>query len=178
MNEGKISIRYARALYAMAIETKTEKAIYDQIFMLSNAYFHMPALKEALSNPIYTKEQKLNLLNTASGPNTPKPLEQFFKFVLDKGREEYMLFMCMSFQDIFRKEQRMVIGELISAVPLDDKIIARIKKYVMEKYNQSLELTVKIDPTLIGGFIIEVNNQKMDASIKAELKRIQLAMTA
>lgn len=178
MNEGRISIRYAGALYAMAVEKKCEHKIYEQLFTLAKSYFETPALSNALSNPIYTKKQKLDLLITASGKGTPKELVSFFEFVLDKGREEFMLFMCMSFQDIYRKEQKMVVGEIVSAVNLDDKAIKQITSFVKAKYDQKLELISKIDPSIIGGFIFEVNNQRMDASIKEELKRIQLSMTS
>src|ERR1035437_660375 len=126
MNEGKISIRYARALYAMAVEKKSEKAVYDQIFTLSESFFALPGLAEALSNPIYTKKQKYDLMITASGKKTPKELEKFFEFVLEKDREEFLLFICMSFQDIYREEQKMVIGEIVSAVQLNDKAIQKI----------------------------------------------------
>ena len=178
MNEGRISKRYAGALYAMAVEKKCEHIIYKQIFTLTSSYFETPGLSNALSNPIYTKKQKLDLLITASGKNAPKELVTFFEFVLDKGREEFLLFMCMSFQDIYRVEQKMVVGEIVSAVELDDKAIQQITKFVQAKYDQKLELISKIDPSIIGGFVFEVNNQRMDASIKEELRRIQLSMTA
>ena len=178
MNEGRISIRYAGALYAMAVEKKCEHTIYKQLFTLTNSYFGTPGLSDALSNPIYTKKQKLDLLITASGKSSSKELISFFEFVLDKGREEFILFMCMSYQDIYRKEQKMVVGEIISTVSLDDKAIKQITEFVKAKYDQKLELISKIDPSLIGGFIFEVNNQRMDASIKEELKNIQLSMTA
>lgn len=178
MNEGRISIRYASALYAMAVEKKCEVKVYEQLIVLTNSYFQTPALSIALSNPTYTKKQKLDLMITASGTKVIKELITFFEFILDKKRESYLLFICMSFQDIYRKDKKLVVGEIISTVELNDKALKQITAFVQSKYDQKLDLITKIDPSLIGGFIFEVNNQRMDASIKAELRRIQLSMTA
>lgn len=178
MNEGRISIRYAGALYAMAVEAKCEHKIYEQLITLTNSYFHTPGLSNALSNPIYNKQQKLDLLTTASGKVIEKELVTFFELVLSKGRTEFILFMCMSYQDIYRKAQKLVVGEITSAVTLDKNAVDQLTNFVKAKYDQKLEIISKIDPSIIGGFILEVNNQRMDASIKEELKKIQLSMTS
>ncbi len=178
MNEGRISIRYASALYAMAVEKKCEEKVYEQIIVLTDSYFQTPTLSIALSNPIYNKQQKLDLMLTATGKTVVKELNTFFEFILEKGREDFLLFMCMSYQEIYRKEKKLVVGEITSATQLNDKAIQQITNFVKAKYDQKLDLITKIDASLIGGFIFEVNNQRMDASIKAELKRIQHSMTA
>jgi F-type H+-transporting ATPase subunit delta len=84
----------------------------------------------------------------------------------------------MSYQDIYRKEKKLVVGELVSATKLNDKALQKITDFVKARYNQKLELKTSINPDLIGGFVFEVNNQRMDASIKEELKKIQASMTA
>ncbi|MBN1463360.1 MAG: F0F1 ATP synthase subunit delta [Paludibacteraceae bacterium] len=178
MNEGRISIRYAQALYAMAAEKKCENEIYEQMLLLTQAFFQVPEFSVALSNPIYSKEQKLNLLLTAIGKEISKELRTFFEFVLEKGREEFLIFFSMSYQDIYRKEKKLVVGELVSATKLNDKALQKITDFVKARYNQKLELKTSINPDLIGGFVFEVNNQRMDASIKEELKKIQASMTA
>ncbi len=178
MNEGRISIRYAGALYDMAFKQKSEQQVYQQLIVLTQAFFTVPELVEALSNPTYSKKQKLDLLITASGKNAPEALITFFEFVLSKGREPFMLFICMSYQDLYRKEQKMVVGELISAVEVSAKTIKKMTDFVQKKYNQQLDLITKIDPSIIGGFIFEVNNQRIDASIKAELRKIERSLSA
>jgi F-type H+-transporting ATPase subunit delta len=178
MNEGRISIRYAGALYAMAVEKKCEQAIYEQIVTITDAFLQIPELANALSNPIYTKKQKLDLLIASTNNKATKELISYFEFILDKGREEFMIFMCMSYQEIYRKEKKLVVGEIISAVKLDDKAIQQLKDFVKTKYNQQLEMRTKIDPELIGGFVFEVNNQRIDASIKEELRKIHSSLTA
>jgi F-type H+-transporting ATPase subunit delta len=178
MNEGRISIRYAAALFAFAVEKKCEDKVYEQIQVLSNSFFQIPALALALSNPTYTKQQKLDLLITASGKKIEKELNTFFEFVLDKGREDFLLFICMSFQDAYRKEKKLVVGEITSAVKVNEKAIKQITDFVKAKYDQKLELITKTDSSLIGGFVFEVNNQRIDASVKEALRQLEISMTA
>jgi F-type H+-transporting ATPase subunit delta len=173
MNEGRISIRYANALYALAVEKGAQEEVYAQMTTLAHSFIQLPKISEALSNPMYSAEQKINLLVTAAGVKISALVKQFIEFVVAKGREEYMVFMSMSFQDIYRKNERIVEGKISSTVHLPEETLNRIVRFIKIKYRQKLELTTHIDHDLIGGFVMEVNNFRFDASLKTELANIQ-----
>lgn len=173
MNEGKISIRYARALYTLALEKKMQEVVYKEMIQLSHSFMHLPKMSEVLSNPMFSPEDKIKLLITASGENISELTDQFIRFVVSKNREEYMIFMAMSFQDIYRKEERIVLGQISSPVHLPQEVVDRIKRYIKIKYRQKLELRTHIDHELIGGFVMEVNNYRYDASVLNELTNIK-----
>jgi len=178
MNLGKISIRYARALYNLAEEKGVHHDIYNQMCVVSDSFIQLPRLTEALANPMYSADEKERLLETSAGINISPVLTQFFKFVIEKGREEFMVFIAMSYQDIYRKEQRIVLGKISSASKLNEDSLARIKKYIAEHYDSNLLVTTQVDPSLIGGFIMEVNNFRFDVSAKTELENIQKQMVS
>ena len=173
MNLGKISIRYARALYDLAVEKGEQHDIYQQMCVVSDSFIHLPKLTEALANPMFSVDDKEKLLTTAAGINISPVLTQFFKFVVEKGREEFMIFIAMSYQDIYRKAQKIVLGKIYSASPMNADSLARIKKYIADHYDSKLLFTTETDPSLIGGFIMEVDNFRLDVSVKSELKSIQ-----
>ncbi len=180
MNLGKISIRYASALYALAVEKKEQDKVYEQMKVLSQAFICVPNLTDALSNPMYSQENKIILLETACGGGKEiNPLvKTFIEFVVRKGREEYMLFMAMSFLKIYRKEEKIVLGNIISTVELPEETINKIKRFITIKYRQHLELHTEIDKNIIGGFIMEVNNYRFDTSLRTKLESIKRSLIA
>jgi F-type H+-transporting ATPase subunit delta len=173
MNEGKISVRYAQALYALAEEKKLQKDIYASMERLTQAFFEVPALARTLANPMHSRTEKLDLLITASACKPKSLLAEFFGFVIDKGREEFMVFISMSFQKIYREKERVVIGKITSAIPLKEASLTKIRHLVDQQFSASIELSTEVEPDILGGFILEVDNYRMDSSIRTELDNIR-----
>jgi F-type H+-transporting ATPase subunit delta len=173
MNEGKISVRYAQALYALAEEKNLQQEMYDRMERLSTAFIQVPDLAHTLANPMHTKTEKLELLITASDCAPDSLLADFFRFIIKKGREEYLVFMAMSFQKIYREKERVVIGKITSTLPLKQASIARIRRLVDQQFQATIELTTEVEPDILGGFILEVDNYRMDSSIRTELENIR-----
>jgi F-type H+-transporting ATPase subunit delta len=177
MNLGKISIRYARALYALAKEQNIQHTVFEELHLLAKSFFHFPKLHDALSNPMHTAADKEKLLITAAGGEQISPLlKQFFQFIIRKGREEFVLFMAMSYQDIYRKDENIVLGTITSAIPMEKEAVEKIKHEVLEKYSRKLSVHTELDESLIGGFVIQINNFKLDASVKNQLQEIAKEM--
>jgi ATP synthase, F1 delta subunit len=173
MDEGKISIRYARALYALAVEKGIEQQVYNEMQILSQAFLEVADLSKTLANPMHTVEEKLSLLTTASGSDISSLLSDFFRFVIKKGREEFMIFIAMSYQDYYRAKQHIVVGKITSTLPLKEESLEKVRQLVKNNFDSTIDLSTKVDPSIIGGFILEVNNFRMDSSIKTELQNIQ-----
>ena len=107
MNTGKISVRYSSALYSIAKERGEEESVYEQMHALSEAFSHTPGMSAALSNPMYSDDDKLKLLRTAIGAGLTETVDQFFLFVVKKERLEFMPFMSMMYQEIYRKDKNI-----------------------------------------------------------------------
>ena len=173
MDEGKISVRYARALFDMVEQKGLQKDTYEKLEQLSNAFIELPELSKSLSNPMHKQAEKLDLLIAASGCSKDSQLAHFFQFVLDKGREAFMVFISMSYQKIYREMERLVLGNIISATPLQPGSVEKIRALVDAKFKASIELTTQVDTTILGGFILEVDNYRMDSSVQTALKHLQ-----
>lgn len=84
-----------------------------------------------------------------------------------------MVFISMSFQKIYREKERVVVGKITLASPLKDASIKKIRELVDKQFSASIELTTEVTPEIMGGFILEVDNYRMDASIRTELENIR-----
>lgn len=179
MNLGKIGVRYARALYALAVEQKEENTIFNEMKMVQKSFAAFPNLAEALANPIHTLKEKEELLKNVAGINISDLMKRFIHLIIENGREEFILFMAMSYMDIYRKEKHIVLGKIISVheIKEDSEAIRRVKLYIARKYQAEIQMSMETDSSIIGGFIMEVNNYRFDASVKAELKQIREKLT-
>ncbi len=179
MNTGKISTRYALALYSLSKEQGVEEEVYVQMYALGEAMIAFPKLQQALSSPMFSVKDKMALLKTASGGNPCALLEQFFNFVLSKRRESFILFMSMSYQDLYRKDKDIVVAKVTTAVDLQENTLEKVKSLVTRlSKSKDVLLRTEVKKDIIGGYVLELNNYRIDASVKTKLNEIEKHLTA
>ena len=172
MNNGKISIRYAKALLSSAKEAKVEEKVYSEMVALESAFSQIDLLKQAMSNPTLTKEEKIKLLNSIFNNKTSNLTKSFISLVVDHGREDYFYRIALSYQDLYRKDKNIVVTHLTTAVETDDKIKKQIIKSVEVSENSKVELRTEINPDIIGGYILDIEGKRLDASIIRQLSKL------
>ena len=154
MDIGVISVRYARA----------EDAVYTEMQQLAKSYVEVPQLRFTIDNPMLSKEKKEALLLTAVG-SKPSPLTKaFVQLVLKEDREGVMQFIANSYVTLYRQQKNVIRGRLITA--------AAVSQMVESKTNGTVEFETEVNPDIIGGFILEYDTYRMDASVKAKLNSI------
>ena len=173
MDIGIISARYARALLKYATESKETEEVYQAMTLLGESFMKVRNLRPTLENPVINDDDKFNILNLAAGKPTCKSLEQFFRLVIRNHRIAMIQFMAHSYIDSYRKQNNLIHSHLTVPVALEDETIERLKKLVKEKTNNEVEFVVEVDPSIIGGFIMEYDTYSFDASIRNRLKNIK-----
>lgn len=172
MDLGVISVRYARALLKGAVEMKNEDKVYQDMRCLAQCYLEVPALRSTIDNPMLSADKKEALLTTASGKQPTDLTRRFIKLVLKEGRESTLQLMANSYVSLYRKQKNLIRGKLTTAVPVSAQTEARLKAMVEQKTQGSVEFTSEVDPDIIGGFILEYDTYRMDASVKTKLNTI------
>lgn len=174
MDNGKISVRYARALLQTANEEGCAREVYEGLVRLTANYgLAIQQFNEALSNPMNEAQEKLQLLHAAIGDPVHPCLARFLEFVTEKRRENRIFLIALKYQELYRKEQHLLRADVTTATELDDKALASIGDYVRDTFHQDTELHVKVDPTLIGGFVLDIEHDRLDASIKGRLEKLK-----
>ncbi len=173
MNTGLISTRYASALLDYAALSGQEKEIYDRMKTLSDVYLQVPQLRITLANSAITRENKKKLLFASIGGEAPSSLNKMIDLILKNEREEVIQFIALRYLELYRNKFNIHYGKLITAFPVtkknEDKLITRIRDIVGEK----LEIEPVVDPDIIGGFVLHLNDFRWDASVLGELTRIK-----
>lgn len=175
MDIGTISVRYAKALIEYAEAHGTEDVLYREVLRLSQSFISFPKLRDTLSSPIMPFEEKLELISIAANGNHPssETLTRFMWVVLKQHRENFLMFMCWAFISLYRKHKHIGVGTLITAVPVDKATEERIRDSAAAAVHAEMELNTIVDPSIEGGFIFDINDYRLDASIATQLKRVK-----
>lgn len=172
MDIGVISVRYARALLKSAIEQKVADDVYKDMQTLAESYIRVPQLRFTIDNPMLEKDKKKQLLLTACGENRTELTNRFVALVLNEDREKILQFMANSYITLYRQEKNVIRGRLITATTVSPETEQKMRKMVESRTNGTVEFATEVNPDIIGGFILEYDTYRMDASVKAQLKII------
>ena len=162
MDIGIVSMRYAKALMEYAKSMGAEDTLYKEFCMLDRSFRKHPDLRMALENPILTIREKLTLICTAAVGDAPAGREfaRFMTLVLKNRRENFLQYICLSFLDLYRKDKHIGVGK-------------RIHDSASSLLHASMELQTEVDPSIEGGFIFDINDFRLDASIATQLKKVK-----
>lgn len=172
MDLGVISVRYARALLKSATELKQEDQVYQEMQLLSQSYMQVEQLRFTIDNPMLPKDKKQMLLETACGGAPCELTKRFFALVLKEDRENTLQFMAASFVSLYRKQKNITRGTLTTAVTVSEAIEQKMRKMVEGMTQGTVEFNTEVDPDIIGGFVLEYDTYRWDASVRSKLNSI------
>lgn len=174
MISGLIPHRYARALYKYAGESNNCKTVYDEMRNVIDAFQSNPQLEKVLSNPYVAAEDKRKLLLAAAGNKPGDDYKRFVSLILDHKREEFAYLMALAYREIYRKENNISEVRIVTAVKLPDTEINKLKQVVANAFKgTTFEYEYQVNPDIIGGFVIDVDSVRMDASVSNELEQLR-----
>jgi len=173
MDIGIISARYAKALLKFATDNGDTEEVYRGMSVLGESFVNLPMLRAALENPVVDDEKKFDILNLSAGETSSESLKKFFWLVLKNRRIAMIQFMAHSYVVFYRKERHLIHSHLTIPVQLSFETLERLKNLVKEKTKNEVEFVVEVDPSIIGGFIMEYDTFCFDASIRNRLKLIK-----
>jgi F-type H+-transporting ATPase subunit delta len=176
MNSGLVSTRYANALLNFAIESGEQEQVYARMKLLSQLFFEVPELKEIVQNPSIPTKEKKNIIVTACGGALPTSLDKMIELILENERENQLQFITQRFIDLYRKRFRIQAGKLITAVPIEEETKKRLMGKIRHLIGNTLEIETVVDPDIIGGFILNLDDYRWDASVSGELERIRQSL--
>lgn len=177
MDNGLIPRRYAKALYKFAHEHGTTQAVYDEMKEVIGAFESSPALQKTLANPFVSAADKGALLKAAAGSKVENDYLGFIRMLLEMHREEYMHLIALSYRDLYRKENRISQVRITTAAQLPESEMAKLRAMVEKSFpGTELEYSYRVDADLIGGFVIDVDDARMDASISNEIEQLRLTL--
>jgi len=173
MDQGIIPRRYAKALYEVGEERHDNDRLYALMQLLADAFTAQPALAATLANPFVDDSDKTSLLlNAVYGADAT--YVDFVKLLEHNNRVDMARDIALAYISLYRKEHSIYRVAIVSAAPLGSAGKNRLETIISSHIgNGTMEYEYSVDPSLIGGFTITVNSERLDASVSSELKRLR-----
>jgi len=175
MDTGIISNRYAKAIFQYATECAEENRLREELKILSEQFLAVPALKRVLSDPTVSSAVKADVLTTAAGKNISNTCRQVIRLVVKNGRTHYMQSIALMYDKVYRKAKNRVILKLITTEPASDEMKNKLVDLVKNNDVQ-VDFEAKTDKDIIGGFILEIEDLRLDAGIRNQLNQLRLKL--
>jgi len=175
MNAGIISNRYAKAIFQYALERNEESKLREEFKILSEQFVAVPLLKSVLDDPTVSTAVKIDVLVTAAGKKISDTYLQVVSMIVKNGRAHYMRSIALMYDKVYRKAKNRVILKLITTEPASDEIKKNLVKLI-NKNEEQVDFAAKTDEDIIGGFILEIEDLRLDASTKNQLNQLRLEL--
>ena len=177
MRDRKLATRYARALLG-ALATPAEQDLADEFLTaLANSIMQNAELRGFFLDPASPASAKKSLLtNLCAARNIPDRVKTFLEMIVDNAR----LASLPSIAEVFHLEresgQGMVSATLTVASPLTSELKVRAASALEKLSGRKVNLTIEIDPGLLGGAVTQVGSMVYDGSLKTQLARLRRTM--
>lgn len=168
---------YAEALMSVAQANNVTDQISQDVALTLDMLQTSPEFEAFLLNPFIKAEAKKAVLRQLTESKVQHTFLNFLMLLVDRRRIVFLDPICKQYQALLRELNNTVLAEVTSTVDLTEpqkqRIIAKVQH--MTHANQ-VELETSIDPELIGGVIIKVGSQVLDASIRGQLRRVSTSL--
>ena len=173
----KVAEPYAQALMSLAQSQNLTESFGESFRSLESLMEESPDFKDFIANPVIDGEDKKAVLKQVMGEGENPYLISFLMLLVDKRRVVFLEQIVGQYLSLLRELNQVALAEVISAKELSDEqknaVVDRVKGITNSR---DVELKTSIDSDLIGGVIIKVGSQVIDASIRGQLRRLSVSL--
>jgi F-type H+-transporting ATPase subunit delta len=172
MNDSKISVRYSRALFQSALGKKIlNKVNQDMVFIAEIC--KNPEMKEFLNSPVIVPSKKISIFHKMLGDNVEEITLSLIDLAVKNGRESHLPAIARVFIHETKKYEGITESILTTAVKVDPEVRQQISNLISKVFRTRIEFSENVDTEIIGGFILRVDDNYIDASIRNKLRKIK-----
>jgi F-type H+-transporting ATPase subunit delta len=172
MNDSKISVRYSKALFESAVEKNIlDKVNQDMLFISEVCRF--PEMKDLLLSPIIFPSRKTEILHKMFEGNVEKITLSLLDLVVINGRESFIPAIARVFVRETMRYKGITRSLLTTAVQVEPGVRKQITEMIEKVFKTKVEMEETVDTDIIGGFILRVDDNLVDASLKTKLRKIK-----
>ncbi len=178
MDQGLIPRRYAKALLEVANNAGEAANLYASMQKLESAFQAEPLLGTTVSNPFVSVADKSALIKSAIGADKSEGMvDNLLRVLAENNRTGMVRDIAIAYMQLYRKTNGIYLVHVEAAVPMKAAEEERLKNIIEAHLKGgTMEYSFSVNPDLIGGFVITVDNERLDASVKNELKQLRLKL--
>jgi F-type H+-transporting ATPase subunit delta len=175
MNESIITVRYAKAFFSLTKEKGLLDTIKPDIESIMGVCNESAEFIFLVESPVVKTSKKIKLISEIFSDQVHELTLKFLILITENKRESYIPDVCRNFLSLSRKDMGIKTAVLTTATELSVATIEKVKRIMGKELDSKIELTSKINPEIIGGLIIRVDDKQIDASMATQLNKIRAA---
>ncbi len=173
MPNPRLASRYAKALIDLAVEKEQLEQVFADIKWLDAICKSNRDFVNVLRSPIIKGEVKKKIIDVVTNGRISDITSKFIVLLVTKNRESNLSEMTTAFINAYKEHKNIHTVKLTTAIPANEKVknalVSQIKK---SAGIENIEVVEKVDPDLIGGFVLQIGDKLIDASVAYDLKAI------
>jgi F-type H+-transporting ATPase subunit delta len=173
MSELTVAARYAKAIIDLAGEQNIVEPVKADMELFLHTLKANPELKAVLGNPIVSHSKKVKILDEIFASKVNKASLAFFKLMVNKSRGEILYATAGEFINLYDIKEHIVHASVVSAKALSDANKQTMITDIQAATGGTVKLESKVDPSLIGGFVLTVGDRQVDTSIASDLSKLK-----
>lgn len=164
---------YAAAIFEVARAEGVLDEVEDELFRFARLLEQQGELRMALTDATRPPMQRQQLVEDLLAGKVSPPTMMLIGFVVGSGRASQLGEIVDQMLELAAAEKRHVVGEVTSAVPLDDSQRARLAAALSRATGKEVEIHVMVDPSILGGLVAKVGDRLIDGSVFGRLERMR-----
>ncbi len=170
-NTNAIALTYAQALFDLAMESQTTDSVRQELGSLVACLEQAPDFTIFLESPSISSAEKLAAIGRIFEGKLTDLIMNFLQIVASRDRLGLLVEIQRCFTGLEDKRVGRVKGTLVTAVELSEKEVVRLTEQIARALRKTVSLNAQVDPSIIGGMVLTIEDTIMDGSIKKSLKR-------
>lgn len=172
MNESQIAVRYSKALFLNALEENIQDKVMDDLKYISETLRNKDMIF-FMESPVVKSNLKEESFKEIFQDKIEELTLNFLILVLKNKRENYLNRIIYNYQKIYKAHKGLKRAEIIVSGKIEEDTKLKFHKILKDIFNSEIEVIEKIKPEIIGGFIIQVEDIQIDASLSTSLNKLK-----
>nr|YP_009391640.1 ATP synthase CF1 subunit delta [Laurenciella marilzae]ARW59784.1 ATP synthase CF1 subunit delta [Laurenciella marilzae] len=173
-----IALPYAEALLDIATQNSSIDDFTKNLSSISSILSQSRELRELLSNPVIDNSLKKEVIKKVFSNQINDHILNFLYILVDRRRISSLDAIIEKYLELNYRLESVVIAEVFSAVDLNESQIEDLVRQIkLMTRSSKVKLVAKIDPSLIGGFVIKIGSKIIDTSLSGKLNKISLYLS-
>lgn len=174
MPNPRLAARYAKSLIGLANEKNQVEPVYKDMLFLQMLCKESRDFLVLLRSPIVKADKKVAIVEAVTKGKIGELTAAFNRLLINKGRESILPEIITSFIDQYKQQKGIHTVKLTTAVPVSEDMKNQIIGQVQKQTNMNnIDLKASVNEEIIGGFVLEIGDQLIDASIAYDLNKIK-----
>ena len=170
------SKEYASALFELAVDSRMEDLTQKGLHQVRDALCGTPDALATLASPAIPLKERLGILEQVWGETLPGHVMGFLQVLCRNGHIRELNDCTAAFDDLLDTARKLSTAAVVSAVELTAEEKDTLQKRLEQRLGRTIRLECSVDPSLLGGLIVEVDGSVMDGSLKHRLHEIKEVM--